>query len=331
MRRKAFEDLGFWFKMPYDVKEQNGRMMITSVGREEPSFYNPLNYSSLYNRPATSIEHNTAAPYTALAKLDLEDMEEIKGFVNTWGLLGLWEEKKYNKYEVSYSFRSLNKKGRHSYQEPLSIFKRAVEDYQQFVEEIINFNKLTKKNSENISDKTIAMIVSKMEGNEELTAKEFAKKYGFVTEDVEAIIEEDTKGFLLSLKEKEALVGLDKVDYWDVSKRTHISTWNTRSLLAAIYKATLDEYRKGKIFLHCDWMRCKVKFITDNPKNQYCSDRCRQNYHTYNSNVRKWKGKLRSEFPEKNGSWLDEQVDLYSPQSGMGYTKIKKMIERKLK
>ncbi|WP_226655883.1 hypothetical protein [Pseudalkalibacillus hwajinpoensis] len=47
------------------------------------------------NRPIKSSEHDDAAPFVSLAKLNTENEDEILQFANKWGLLGLWKEKEY--------------------------------------------------------------------------------------------------------------------------------------------------------------------------------------------------------------------------------------------
>lgn len=150
MANNVFEWANLWRKVVYKIENINGVECIVADGRIEVTYYDPLEIGKLIKRPKNP-EGNEKSPEIALARLDIGDKKQILKYVNDFGLLGLWLQPEYceakgleeigdnglldnTRYSIWY--RHPRKSGIYAWMEPLVLFKRAVHDFQQFLDSV---------------------------------------------------------------------------------------------------------------------------------------------------------------------------------------------------
>ncbi|MDK2887922.1 MAG: hypothetical protein PWP72_800 [Thermoanaerobacter sp.] len=149
-----------WFRLEYELTEENGIAYITATDRPFDAWYQPLDVPPLTKQPHRP-EGWQQWPHMHLARLNTKSPEEILEFVNRWGLLGLWNipgycewtpwlQEEYEPYQTKgvklfheawFSKHYINPayEGRrgpynlHRYREPLEAFIDAAQEFQMFV------------------------------------------------------------------------------------------------------------------------------------------------------------------------------------------------------
>lgn len=150
-----------WFRLQYELVEEEGITYIAATDKPfdpQNGWYQPLDYVPPKKQPARPKGWEDW-PHLHLARLKVENPEEVLQFVNRWGLLGLWNVRDYKDwsplgesetyqvrgkkgvFEAYFSMHYINPayEGRrgpynlHRYREPLAAFQEAVEKFQRFV------------------------------------------------------------------------------------------------------------------------------------------------------------------------------------------------------
>ena len=301
----AFQGSTKWFRIKYEITEQEGVQVISAQSGSEVEWFDPLTFFVPSRRPRGEYEQVEFSPHTALARLNCKNENEILDFVNQWGLLGLWRVPDYqeadtlkhkdknifSKEKPSIWFHHPHKTKQHRWQEPLKIFIEAAEEYQKLFSEI-----------EYLSD----------------------------------IGEEEKSKAILSItfKLNSQLNGIRPGISWN-EKGEQFAIWQFSSLYAAIHLQTYLNLLEGRFFRRCKHKKCRRFFVTTHPENQYCSDFCRTSYLVQSHRIRQWKSELLHQFliPGVDRIWLEEQIDLLLKQPGVGpkkaAQKLKSLINEK--
>jgi hypothetical protein len=264
LREEAFGWASNWRKLKYKIEKVNGIECIVPIFKAEVEVYDPLKISNLSKRPKYP-EKNNITPDIALARLDINDMEEIINFVNNFGLLGLWFHPDYSEAKdlediggstalngIKYSnwYRHPHKKGVYAWMEPLNMFICAASDYIRFLENIT------------ISEKT-----SELEESESILVHYFWKK-------------QLKNVHIAPLKDK----------------KTWVLGWEYQSLLSAIYLKVALNKQAGELIRKCRKKRCGKFFIADESENGFCSDVCKSAFFKGESINKKHKKELMEEY-----------------------------------
>lgn len=243
-----------WFRLKYTLKEHNGIEYLVAEGETKHEFYQPLgaqppkkNYRN--GQPYYPEEWN-CLPHINLARIDLNKPEDILGYVNNWGLLGLWKVKEYREwsfplYERSfytdkatgevYSLHYINpayKDARsrfyyHRYQEPLDVFIKAAQEYKN--------------------------LMSLLEGDA------------------------DDKSYAQDLLNKYITDCYPVTSYITEPKEQWFSHWQTPSLLHTCYLLRWMDLISLKDYKRCQHKTCSNVYIAERPNEKYCSIRCKEN------------------------------------------------------
>jgi len=215
-----------------------------------PVKYNLFSFEVPNKKPQTP-EDWQKIPHLHLARLNLRRKEEILGFVNTWGLLGLWElhHKKRSVFDVHhwiFSFRTEDffnpafggeglKDYLHQFREPLEAFITAAEEFQRFVG-------------------TAKERVAYTEGKGVSTA---------------LLCDVDEHIF------NRYLANCHPVAYF--GKGEWKASWYVPSLLHACYLLTWLDWCALRQYRWCEHSPCSRLFVPTRPDQQYCSDYCQNN------------------------------------------------------
>lgn len=257
-----------WFRLEYRLVEKEGVTYIAATDKpfdEENGWYQPLHSvppKSQLDRP----EEWQNWPHMHLARLNVEKPEEVLGFVNRWGLLGLWNVRDYREWrlageeyepyrvegvkllhEAYFSRHYINPayEGRrgpynmHRYQEPLEAFCWAVEDFQHFVA---------------------------------LANGEKPKKYRHAPktpEDRKSEAQDILNRYLADCRPVVWYVAKPEEE-WE----TH---WQAPSLLHCCYLAVWFDLTGLRKYRKCEHGPCSRFFIPARPNVVYCSIRCQEN------------------------------------------------------
>jgi hypothetical protein len=302
VRENVFEWASLWRKVVYKLVIVNGVECIVADGRKEVTYYDPLEIGNLHKRPKYP-EGNENSPAMALARLDVEDRNEIIKFVNKFGLLGLWFHPNYSEANgleeigessfmdnTRYSnwYRHPKKSGIYAWMEPLMLFKKAAHDFQQFLESVTAVEEREEPDPERI--------------------------YSIPVE----------------LHWREQLKSIHPAPVWKGNKWEW--GWEYRSLLSALYLKVFINKKAGKVIRRCIRRGCGKFFETDHPEKGPCSDSCKGAYHTANSKNRKYK----QELIKKYGNQFDSDVlasfiDNLLEKGVSGKRRIEKKIQIELK
>jgi hypothetical protein len=151
MAKAAFEWTKEWRRLAYFIEERKGIKYIVATRNSDQEEYDPIQLDPPHKQPKQRDEHSKSTPHIALARLDSNSEDKILEFVNRWGLLGLWYVPHYTSIEYIRNeddkesllkednltwFRHPHKNGRYGWREPLAVFKQAVMDYQEDLENI---------------------------------------------------------------------------------------------------------------------------------------------------------------------------------------------------
>jgi hypothetical protein len=263
---EAFGWASYWRKVVYKLEKVNGIECIVSDGRVEVTHYNPLSIEGLSKRP-TNPEDNECSPEIALARLDTHNKQEIRNFVNNFGLLGLWYHPKYSQAEVLASIgdKSLmdgtrfsnwyhhpRKRSTYAWMEPLEMFVIAARDYQEFINNV--------ENVEKNDDKDTVLSV-------------YVHSYW-----------------------REQLKNIQTVPVWDNEKWS--LGWEYQSLLSALYLKVAINKQAGKLIRRCRKRRCGKVFVSENPENGFCSETCKSAFFTASSRDNAIKEELLGKYGE---------------------------------
>lgn len=104
--RDAFQRRDSWWRLQYEIVEEPqppapnepAALVIKALPDSKLEWYDPLHTGEPPPKQGThrKYEHeHQSTPHMHLARLDLASQDEVLGFVNTWGLLGLWEVPDY--------------------------------------------------------------------------------------------------------------------------------------------------------------------------------------------------------------------------------------------
>lgn len=202
-------------------------------------------------QPATS-KGKRKSPHEDLQRLDINDDNSILEFVNTWGLLGLWDVDCYSNWSPFFTgeFKHwFGKAGWRNRKEPLEVFKKAAYHYQRWFDAIVRFGLA--------------------ENGKERNHLKWQISIDFDTESEYGIA---PGGFMLRTG------GINPVPLWDEAKQTWYFGWSYRSLLHAIYFATfldLTERRdKTGGYRMCMNDYCRLPFLATRSTQKFCSKTC---------------------------------------------------------
>ncbi|MEH7483337.1 hypothetical protein V7157_20190, partial [Neobacillus drentensis] len=269
MREEAFGWASYWRKLKYKIEKVNGIECIVPIFKAEVESYDPLKINNLPKRPKYP-EENDVTPDIALARLDLNNREEIINFVNEFGLLGLWFHPDYceakdledigcstslNGIKFSNWYRHPKKRGVYAWMEPLSMFSCAASDYKRFLEKIA-----IAENTDELSSESLLVYY-------------FWKK---------------------QLRNVHMAPLLDKKQW--------VLGWEYQTLLSAIYLKLALNKQAGKSIWKCRKKRCGKFFIADS--SGFCSDDCKSAHFKADSINKKHKKELMEEY---NGK-VEEQL-----------------------
>jgi hypothetical protein len=101
-----FQQPSGWWHFKYEIVEEPqppapnepAALVIKALPDSKLEWYDPLHTGEPPPKQGThrKYEHeHQSTPHMHLARLDLASQDEVLGFVNTWGLLGLWEVPDY--------------------------------------------------------------------------------------------------------------------------------------------------------------------------------------------------------------------------------------------
>lgn len=255
-----------WFRLEYELVEENGETYIAATGRPfdiQKALYQPFDLPPVTKQPLRP-EGWQEWPHLHLARLNAKSSEEILGFVNRWGLLGLWNVENYcewrppgEEYEpyrvrgVKFShetwfskhfanpvYKNSREHKLHLYREPLEAFVWAAEEFQHFV---------TLANGE------------KPEG------------YRYVSEKPE-----DRKNEAQDILNR-YLAGCRPVSWYTAKPEQWATHWQAPSLLHYCYLLMWFDLTGLRQYRRCQHRPCGGVFIATRPNVDYCSTRCYEN------------------------------------------------------
>ncbi|TEB08627.1 hypothetical protein Psch_02193 [Pelotomaculum schinkii] len=245
-----------WYHSKYTLKENNGIVYLVAEGGTKPEPYQPLEAqppkkNNRNSQPYYPEEWN-CLPHINLARLDLNNQNDILDFVNRWGLLGLWEVKDYrywsfwpyerfimihkdNPVVKTFSYHYINpdfmdgrSRSHHQrYREPLDAFIKAAQEYQNCIT-------LLEGDADDKSD-----------------AQDLLNKY---ISDCHP-----TAWYITEPKEQ-----------WT-------SHWQSPSLLHTCYLIRWMDLISLRDYKRCKHKTCRKIFIAERPNERYCSFRCKEN------------------------------------------------------
>jgi hypothetical protein len=211
--------------------------------------------------------------------INVENVDEILNFVNTWGLLGLLRVNKYSEAAVLpgkilsvglereqfsrwYEYLPVNA-GKLRWMEPLQIFKQAASDYQTLFKEL-----------------------------------EYARN---AVKEPDSIVNTE-------LIFKQMLSGITVRPRWDNITRDWTMDWEFKSLLDLIYLRTLLDFQ-NKSFARCIREGCSKVFVNTKSSNQFCSDQCKSRHYVEQKRKREKINAIKSHFPAVDEKWLETEIE----------------------
>ncbi len=254
-----------WWRCRYEIRsvstEPEPVQCIVAVADSPVNWYEVLTgWEAPAKQPGRSEGSDLKyAPHAALARLNAWQEEEALGFVNRWGLLGLWNVERYKhvapflaphragpsdwsgeeEYSGWYMWDELREKGGtylHSFCEPLELFAAAAEEYQRLCRH----------------------LTASKESREEATQAEWG-----------------LTGWLHQCAHPRPV--------YDYKTGTWRFGWECNSLLGRecnsllgwIYCLTFLEQVQGLGFRRCARPNCGKLFIPTRPNSTYCSFTCK--------------------------------------------------------
>jgi hypothetical protein len=338
---EAFTEMSLWFRSKYELTEINGVTFISPTSSHGIAFYNPFEEKPLEYLPKTGREHLESCPHVALARINLEDMKEILGFVNKWGLLGLWEfpdilegDSKLDGYKYAFDeiFKHPHKKGKAARREPLHLFIKAANEFQNYVSDHTQYNDL-KQNlalSSAKHNKILDDLLKIGEMDSLDVIKNTAEKHKISKRIINEVIQIYKLSISLFIRTKKYLENCSPLALFTGSPAKDKTGWNFNSLLSAIYlKTTLD-----KPFQQCP--KCRKLYISYVPTNKYCNISCGNSSRQRDSNIKLWKKELKTVFEkQRSSSWVDRQIDVLLEKGVSGRKRLeyglKQLIEMESK
>ncbi|MCL5289585.1 MAG: hypothetical protein M1489_00880 [Firmicutes bacterium] len=300
--KNAFSWSSLWFRLNYGFEENEGIKMIVAKSGAKIDWYDPLEHQQLPKRPRKPEEQDKSSPHTALARLDLKDTNAVLNFANKWGLLGLWNVPAYQMAEV--------------------LPENDVE---------VNLWK------EKYSSWYIHPHKMRYHGWQEPVPVfiEAAKEYQNIIEEIKNLPpigheDRESQALILELRLNEKFKGIRPGVYLGENENW-VAGWQYRSLLDAIYLLTFMSLVGNKYWRRCTKKRCNRLFITENPDNQYCSDRCRNAHLVQKHNEKIWKENLLKIYTEVDQKWLIDTIETLLGQGISGEKKLSKKIDSILK
>lgn len=252
-----------WFRLEYGLAEENGITYIAATGRPfdiREALYQPLDLPPVTKQPNRPEEWQHW-PHLHLARLDARSSEEILGFVNRWGLLGLWNVEGYRKWRpAGEEYKPYRVKGvkllhgawfsRHfispahensryeAYREPLEAFIGAAKEFQRFV---------------------VLANGEKPEG------------YRYAPKNPE-----DRKSEAQDILNR-YLDGCRPVSWYTAKPEQWSTHWQAPSLLHYCYLLMWLDLTGLRQYRRCKHRPCERFFIATRPNVDYCSTRCYEN------------------------------------------------------
>ncbi|NSW84280.1 MAG: hypothetical protein HPY90_13600 [Syntrophothermus sp.] len=252
-----------WFRLEYGLVEEDGITYIAATGRPfdiQKNLYQPLALPPITEQPKRP-EGWQRWPHLHLARLDAKSPEGVLGFVNRWGLLGLWNVEGYREWrpagEEYKPYRVKGIKLQHDtwfskhfispahegcrykmYREPLEAFIEAVKEFQHFValangEKPEGYRYAPKKPEDRKSE-----------------AQDILNRY---------------------------LAGCRPVSWYVAAPEQWSTYWQAPSLLHCCYLLTWLDLTGLRQYRRCLHRPCGGFFIATRPNAAYCSTRCYEN------------------------------------------------------
>lgn len=287
MRKDAFEPTNYWQRGKYVLEEQEAGVLVLTAKSREPFeryevgyYYNGFDF-----QPGSHDFQEGKAPHVDLLNLDIENHDAILGFVNKWGLLGLWADPKYAKgipgdwtelrqikpimplggyfdytkptMYMSEWYEHPHKQGPRRWQEPLEWFQKAVKEFQ----------------------------------------------------DLNQKLRQDENSFLGALWFNDKLKAVSPQMWWNDEQRRWVMSWRFSSLLSVMYLQLALDLIGGRL-RKCQNRRCGKYYLEHEKKEtKYCSIPCGGNSRSSKNRLKNKKRRLYSEFPHVAHEQIDACVE----------------------
>jgi len=364
-RKEAFEWSSRWQHFSYEIKMQDGIEVICSVYGSEEIPYKPLKCEVSGNRPDRPKEQSKWGPAYALARLDTIKHDDILDFVNAWGLLGLWRVKRYqladdidwglpvrptatNSLIEEYStwYHHPHKMGGYRWQEPVSIFLAAVNEFQEIISEELLLKNTDQKPLHDSKPYTENSYDSKKFSKSLLAYKdELASANRLNTEDFElegvsddepefedvSTVPLEVNSFMLNMRINDCLRQVRPSLSWNEQTKQWIPGWQFASLLDSIYLRLFLDLQGNRQWRRCKREGCYKIFLALNPAAEYCSDICSNTQSRISLREKKWIENLCKLYPDIEKDWLDKEGHSIISRPGVGekklYIEMKKRVE----
>jgi hypothetical protein len=255
-----------WWRLKYALIEEDGVLYVAAT--EEPyspdCWYQPLDAPPPKRQPKRP-EGWQEWPHLHLARLDPDSPEDILAFANRWGLLGLWNVKKYrertpplwqgeewkarfrgveawfSRWYLNPAFESRPGPWKlHRYREPVPAFAAAAEDFQNFVS------------------------LAQGEKPRGLSERHAPKN----PDDRKSVAQDLLNHYLAECFPVAWYLGAG--EGW----KTH---WQVPSLLHACYLLVWLDITGLREYRVCAHRTCRRIFVPTRPNVRYCSDMCQEN------------------------------------------------------
>ncbi|WP_102347273.1 hypothetical protein [Bacillus sp. Marseille-P3661] len=336
MEYSLFNQFSPWFRTQYHlVKDEDGVEFICTKGIETVDLYIPEDFHPEDKIAPYRELHMKSTPYVALARLDLDDNEQILEFANTWGLLGLWNVTKYNqgddvlkryKFRINEIFEDPTKTGRNAKREPLHLFIKAAKDFQEYLALLTKYRE-TQSNLLLGQEKIKSITDDIKKTVQEKQLSQLANKHKVSRRVVENIVWLNSVQLQLTAERNEILKG-------NTSPQYYISTYNIEDQAGWYFNSLLSYcfLKTGEInFKRCEWRKCNKLFISKNPKSVHCSTACKNSKGTEELNIKRWKQALCSTYDSYEPEYIENKIDILLAKGISGQKRIEKELERLLK
>lgn len=278
---------GEWVHHKYAI-EGNIKKYIVSLYKDIPEIYDPLDGILPEKKPKSSDKCNIK-PHLHLANLNIDKDEkttikEVLGFVNRWGLLGLWDTK-YSSHKEDFLNRSFLPKDI-SFE---AFHSNSILNRNKIGKSDLTNNKLPKLNTW-VYQEPLALFIEAVKEFQELTS--FIAEQRYKTDLYFLLIHKPNIERKLKMQNLLNLFIKECNPITALTTEEWISHWNTPSLLHSCYLSLWMDLTALRKYSRCKHKKCNKVFLITDSEQEYCSVLC---YRAAKRSRGYYKGKAKKE------------------------------------